>query len=73
MSLPIKTYWNGMTRRWYRQAKFIQKHRTVIIAVLTAVDPASVVAVTAAIDALLAAVSLIEAEYKKIDPNGRYQ
>jgi hypothetical protein len=63
MTLPIlyRSFIPTMVRRWRDQTRFIVKHRATLTLFIGVVDPASAAAVNAAMDALVAALPLMDA------------
>jgi hypothetical protein len=63
MTIPAfyRSFIPTMVRRWRDQTRFIVKHRAKIVLFVTAVDPGSAAAVFAAMDALVAALPLMDA------------
>lgn len=63
MSVPIffRSFIPGMVMRWADQVRFIVKHREKIVLFVAAVDPVNAVAIGAAMDAVIAALPLMEA------------
>jgi len=66
MSLPAfyRSFIPGMVKRWADQVRFIVKHREKIVLFVGAVDPVNAAAIALAMDAVIAALPLMEALLK---------
>lgn len=65
---PIKTYYPSMAHELFELAKFIVKHKAVILAVTAVASPVDVPAVSAGLDAIVAFAALVERIHSIIDP-----
>lgn len=69
MTTPIKPFWPTLANLVNKSCRFITKHQTVLIAVITAIDPSQESDVLAAFTALSGACTLFLQVMAKVDPN----